>query len=130
VAKLTLIRGIPGSGKSTLAKGLVATATGPIVHLEADMYMLDEDGNYLFDPEFLEDAHYWCQYACNAALEASIDVVVSNTFIQKWEILPYLSMESKNVQIKVIEMPMISHGSIHDVPENTIEHMKNKWEVL
>ena len=37
---LYIIRGIPGSGKSSLAKSLGGK------HVEADMYHLDENGNY------------------------------------------------------------------------------------
>lgn len=39
--KLILIRGLPGSGKSTLAE----TMTG-FEHLEADMFFIDEKGDY------------------------------------------------------------------------------------
>ena len=41
---LYIIRGIPGSGKSSLAKSLGGK------HVEADMYHLDENGNYNWKP--------------------------------------------------------------------------------
>jgi tRNA uridine 5-carbamoylmethylation protein Kti12 len=42
---LILLRGLPGSGKTTLAKSLV---TKDYCHKEADMYFVDEFGNYKF----------------------------------------------------------------------------------
>jgi hypothetical protein len=52
---LYLIRGIPGSGKSSLAKSLGGK------HVEADMYHLDENGNYNWKPVDVKKAHEWCQ---------------------------------------------------------------------
>ena len=40
---LYIVRGIPGSGKSTFAKTLGG------IHIEADQYFVDGDGNYNFD---------------------------------------------------------------------------------
>jgi len=44
---LVIIRGLPGSGKSTFAKKFVEKG---FKHYEADMWMVDKDGNYSFDP--------------------------------------------------------------------------------
>ena len=52
---LYIVRGIPGSGKSTFAKTLGGQ------HYEADMYFIDEEGNYKFDGTKIKDAHKWCQ---------------------------------------------------------------------
>ena len=57
--KLLLIIGIPGSGKSTLAKRIKAEnpefATANI--WEADMFFIDENGNYNWDPNYIKSAH-------------------------------------------------------------------------
>lgn len=65
---LTLIRGLPGSGKSTLAKTLSA------VHLEADMYFVNPQGEYHFRPEHLAQAHEWCQQQTEYWLQQGKDV--------------------------------------------------------
>ena len=55
---LYLLRGLPGSGKSSVAKSLMNAQTG---HVEADMFFMDNKGNYNFDVSKLEEAHKWCQ---------------------------------------------------------------------
>ena len=56
---LILLRGVPGSGKSTLAKILVGDKE--YCHKEADMYFIDNDGAYKFNPSEIKDAHNWCR---------------------------------------------------------------------
>ena len=46
--ELFLLRGLPGSGKSTLAKSLIGDKT--YCHREADMYFVNSDGTYKFNP--------------------------------------------------------------------------------
>jgi len=54
---LTLVHGLPVSGKSTLAKNCVEEAANStdktIVHLEADMYFIDDAGVYFFNLRLL-----------------------------------------------------------------------------
>jgi adenylate kinase family enzyme len=49
-----IVRGCPGSGKSTFAKTLGG------IHIEADQYFVDADGNYNFDGSKIKNAHAWC----------------------------------------------------------------------
>lgn len=81
--KLTLIRGLPGSGKSTLAKTLDAQ------HFEADMYFINEKGEYCYNGDKIGEAHEWCQQQVEKALAANQDVVVANTFVRLWEMKAY-----------------------------------------
>ncbi len=69
---LILIRGLPGSGKSTFAREYFSNEAAfrkmPIqkyIHLEADMYYTDHEGNYNFTRENLRNAHHWCQETAN-----------------------------------------------------------------
>ncbi|WP_394243159.1 ATP-binding protein [Vibrio astriarenae] len=124
-ASLILIRGLPGAGKSTLAQHLSAKLG--FQHFEADMFFIDEQGRYTFDVNHLSVAHGWCQRATRDALKRGERVIVSNTFVQKWEIEPYVKMARQcGKKIEIIEVNG-GFGSIHDVPETTIKAMKRKW---
>ncbi|RQW61048.1 ATP-binding protein [Vibrio viridaestus] len=121
MATLTLIRGLPGSGKSTLAKTLDAK------HLEADMYF-ERKGHYHFDPSKLHMAHRWCRMQTEKYLRQGMNVVVSNTFIQKWEMRPYLKLAEKYDAQLIIEICRSNYGNIHDVEEATLIKMQSRWE--
>lgn len=120
--KLTLIRGLPGSGKSTLAKTIEA------VHLEADMYFVNEKGIYNFDPVLLAKAHYWCREKCEQLLQQGQSVVVSNTFIKQWEMDAYRALASKYKAMLKIKICSGNFKNIHNVPRNTLIKMKRGWE--
>lgn len=119
MSRLILIRGLPGSGKSTIAGSLRG-----YVHFEADMYHIDEEGEYCFKPENIKDAHAWCQGETKRKLDSAHDVVVSNTFTQKWEMQPYLDM-GHGVLIIVAKG---EYENIHNVPSEVIEKMRKRWE--
>jgi predicted kinase len=120
---LILVRGLPGSGKSTYAASL-----GGYRHLEADMFFERSDGSYHFDPAKLAQAHAWCQGAVRHELRQGADVVVSNTFTQRWEMQPYLDMAQElNVPVKVVVMNG-RFKNVHNVPEQAIERMRARWE--
>jgi predicted kinase len=124
---LILLRGLPGSGKSTLAKTFQGAA-----HFEADMYFVDDAGNYNFDRSKIRLAHEWCQR--NVELAMSInekDVVVSNTFTQEWEMEAYNEMAAENgyrVMSLIVEN---RHNGVneHDCPADTIEIMRNRFDI-
>lgn len=120
--KLTLIRGLPGSGKSTLAKSFDAH------HLEADMFFVDASGEYVYQPEKIADAHQWCQTMTEQCLLEQRDVVVSNTFVQRWEIMPYFEMAKRHkAQFEVLECNN-NYGNVHGVTQQTITKMKKRWQ--
>lgn len=119
---LTLIRGLPGSGKSTLAKTL------PAQHVEADMYFVGDDGVYRFNRLKLKCAHSWCQERTEQWLKAGRNVVVSNTFIQKWEMDAYRQLARRyNVKL-IISICRNSYSNIHGVDEATLARMRRQWQ--
>ncbi|MEJ3624623.1 ATP-binding protein [Vibrio vulnificus] len=125
-AKLTLIRGLPGSGKSTLAQQLAKQTLA--VHLEADMYFVDQQGRYQFDPTRLEQAHRWCLNKVCQYLKQGRAVIVSNTFVQHWEMKPYLRFAERHGLSVETLVCTGEYGSIHDVPAQTIEKMRQCWQ--
>jgi predicted kinase len=121
---LYIIRGLPGSGKSTLAKQM------GILHVEADMYFIQANGEYKFDATKLKQAHQYCWDWVDHYLEQGYDVVVSNTFTTRKEIKPYIDLAEKyNTEYKIIEATY-NGKSIHSVPEETLEKMRKRYEII
>jgi adenylate kinase family enzyme len=127
---LYIVRGIPGSGKSTFAKTLGG------IHIEADQYFMDGEGNYNFDGSKIKLAHEYCRAQTGAwmssdGLQVNVDkIVVSNTFTQEWEMEPYFEL-AKKYGYKVFTVIVENrHGGTneHNVPEDKIEQMKNRFE--
>ena len=128
--ELILLRGVPGSGKSTLAKMLVGDKD--YCHKEADMYFIDRDGNYKFEPSKIKDAHAWCKEEIEFAMKYEHSpVVVSNTFTQQWEMDTYYELAKEygyRVHTLIVEN---RHGGVneHGCPEETLWKMKNRFEI-
>jgi tRNA uridine 5-carbamoylmethylation protein Kti12 len=115
-----LIRGLPGSGKSSYAKGLNC------YHLEADMFLI-RDGVYSFDYDRIGDAHNWCLDSFKNAVDMGVtDIVVSNTFIRRKDILPYIEYIN-GLKYRVIRMTN-DYGDIHNVPKDILFRMKERFE--
>ena len=118
-----LIIGCSGSGKSTMARK-VAAETGAL-HVEADMWI-----NYSekWRNESAKMAHAICQEQAHKALYYGRDVVVSNTFTRKLEMQPYLDMARKHGAPVEIITATGDYGSVHDVPAEAIQAMRERWE--
>ena len=128
--ELFLLRGLPGSGKSTLGKMLVGDKD--YCHKEADMYFVDSDGNYNFKPSEIKNAHKWCKEEIEFAMKYEHSpVVVSNTFTQEWEMEDYYKLAETygyRVHSLIVEN---RHGgtNTHNVPQDKLDIMKNRFEV-
>jgi predicted kinase len=124
---LFVIRGLPGSGKSTFAQRLVDKCMAK--HFEADMFFI-KDELYLYDKSKIGEAHKWCQDKVKEAMLTGDNIVVSNTFVKRWEIEPYLLMAKDNHYV-VTEITMSGplRGNIHGVPDEVINRMKANWEI-
>lgn len=125
---LTIIRGLPGSGKSTLAKQIAKSDPKMWRHYEADIYFEDTNNNYNFVPHKVREAHDWCFAITAQALLRGLNVVVSNTFTRNWEMKRYFDLALKlDIPVQVIECKG-KFESIHGVPPEKIEDMKERWE--
>lgn len=129
---LYLIRGIPGSGKSTLAQ-LISMATGRVGFaayiFEADTFFIHPDGSYKFDPALLESAHSSCQENARRVMEGSSGVViVSNTFVFRAHMEPYIKF-ARQYDYKVVEY--VCRGNfenVHGVPSEVVRRMRQNFE--
>jgi predicted kinase len=128
---LYLVRGLPGSGKSTFAKTLGG------IHIEADQYFVDVEGNYNFDGSKIKLAHEYCRTQTEAWMKTDTDqvnvnkIVVSNTFTQEWEMEPYFEL-AKKYGYKVFSIIVENRHegiNVHGVPEEKIEQMKNRFKI-
>ena len=128
---LVICRGIPGSGKSTFAKTLGG------IHIEADQYFVDGDGNYNFDGSKIKLAHEYCKGQTEAWMktdgtQVNVDrIVVSNTFTQKWEFHPYLELAEKYGYKTFCVIIENRHGGInqHGVPDEVLTKMRDRFEI-
>ena len=126
--ELFLLRGLPGAGKSTLAKMLVGDKD--YCHKEADMFHVNEKGEYKWNPENVKESHKWCQEEVEFLMKYEHRVVVSNTFTQEWEMQAYYELAERygyRVHSLIVEN---RHGGVnsHNVPEETLEKMKQRFE--
>ena len=127
---LYLVRGIPGSGKSTFAKNLVDEKD--YCHKEADMFFVDRDGNYNFEPSKIKDAHQWCQEEIDFLMRLEHSpLAVSNTFTQEWELQPYYELAIKyGYYVTSIIVENRHEGTNeHGVPDEVLTKMRERFEI-
>jgi predicted kinase len=121
---LTLIRGLPGSGKSTLARKMLEPG---VLHVESDMYFMDR-GRYRFEKHKVARAHRWCLDKVRGALRNGKSCIVSNTFTMVWEMQFFIDLARMyGAGLRVIRCSG-DYGSIHGVPDQTLEQMRGQWE--
>lgn len=124
---LIILRGLPGAGKTSFAKMMWPEA----VICEADQFF-SMSGEYKFDATKLKEAHEWCREVVRHLMNnGKPQVVVSNTSTTEKEIQPYLDL-AKEFGYRVVSLIVENrHGNsnVHGVPKETLEKMKNRFEV-
>lgn len=134
-----LIRGLPGVGKTTLANRLVGFENV----FEADHFFIGvilgtNQVGYRFDPSKIKDAHQACQCGVEDRISAyqGVDIAVSNTFTQRWEMEPYYRLR-ENYDVRIIEITVsvklsdeeLAARCVHGVPVEKITQMRARWEL-
>jgi len=127
---LICVRGIPGSGKSTFAEMMARRNIDKI--LSADMFFEDESGNYEWVGEKLRYAHEWCYDQVEKyLLNDTPRVFVANVLNRERDVREYKELAEKHNYefVSVIMENRNQQVSIHDVPEENISKMVNKFSV-
>lgn len=129
---LFIIRGLPGSGKSTLAETIL-NMNGRLntTICTADDYFY-KNGKYEFDKTKLSEAHNQCYIKALNAIKAGVKcVIVANTNTTEKEFLKYIEL-AKDYDYKVFSIIVENrhnNKSIHNVPEETIKEMANRFQI-
>lgn len=127
---LLLLRGLPGCGKTTLGKFLLDENTK---HIEADEFFMNGD-TYNFDSSKLGDAHAWCKNTVMGWMSSDTPVkkiIVSNTFTTVKEMNDYINLAKEFGYVVYSVIVENRHGgvNVHQVPEETLTRMKNRFDV-
>lgn len=139
---LIVMRGAPGSGKSHLAKSIVdSTMNGDYdnhIFSTDDFFYDRRTKRYAYNPEFLEAAHNANQSkVTQRALNGWSPIIVDNTNMKLWEMVPYAREGVNNgYLIKILEpntpwsksSGRLASRNKHGVPKLTIERMLQKYE--
>ena len=127
---LYLIRGVPGCGKTTFAEQLKRNNLVTQV-LEADKYFIDSNGNYLFNPHKLREAHEWCQSRAKLYLLDGDSIAVANTSTTEKEVAIYQQIAELTGAnfVSIIVENRNNTENIHNVPAEKIQQMKNRFSV-
>jgi len=116
---------VTGSGKSTFA-GMVGRAI-----CCADDYFM-HDGNYNWSADKLNAAHAWSQRKCRRFMKANIErIVVANTSTREREMKAYMDLARQFGYrvFSVIVETRHDNKSVHNVPEESLEKMRARFEI-
>ena len=127
---LIIVRGIPGSGKTTFAELLSDNGKYPICC--ADDWFNKTYGEYKWSTADMGKAHNYSKELARTSMESGIErVIVANTSTTLSEMNPYIKMAEENGYRVTSIIVENRHGnkSVHNVPDSTIEIMKNRFDI-
>lgn len=90
--------------------------------------LLAKIGVYRFKPELLSHAHKWCQNNVANALDTCDFVIVANTNLQKQHVDAFVKIAKDKGADYEVRRLNTSFGSVHNVPDATIERMRRIFE--
>jgi hypothetical protein len=90
------------------------------------------DGVYNWMPERIGAAHDWCQRKCAKFMKRRAErIVVANTSTTERELKPYYDL-ARNFGYTVYSVIVENRHNgqnIHDVPDQTLEKMVNRFDI-
>ena len=114
-----------GCGKTTFANLL-----GKAVCCADDYFI--HNGEYKWVAKDIGKAHDWCQRKCRRFMKKRVDrIVIANTNTTVREMQPYYDLARQfGYQVfSVIVENRIETKNIHNVPDETIMKMKNRFNI-
>ncbi len=124
---LILMQGVPSSGKSTIARKLQTALDNAIICSTDDFH---PEG--IFDGQNIGYYHAWNQWQTDFFLNSGKTVIVDNCNITNEHVKPYLDCARRyNAQIIVRRCNgKPNWTSLHNVPREIVERMRNTMEEL
>lgn len=124
-----ILRGLPGSGKSTLALDLVGGRDYLVFEADKFHYV---NGEYKWDAKNVKWAHEQNFLRFSEYITSGLGpLVVSNTNTQEWEFQKFMDSALTNGYQVFTIIVENRHGgtNIHNVPEEAIQRMRDRFEV-
>lgn len=143
---MVLMRGPPGVGKSFWAKSLLTKFVNmqpPHNKVEdfvfsSDDYFRNAQGVYKYNIKLLSEAHEYNSRRVRESATAGLSpIIIDNTNMQLWEMMPYVQAAVQNGYLLEIVEPKtpwhkcvykLSQRNKHGVPANKIRRMMEKYE--
>lgn len=139
---MIVMRGAPGSGKSHLAKSIIdTTMNGDYdnhIFSTDDFFYDKKTKRYVYNRDFLDAAHNANQAkVTQRALNGWSPIIVDNTNMKLWEMVPYVREGVRNgYLIKILESNTpwakssgrLASRNKHNVPKLTIDKMLTNYE--
>lgn len=127
IKNIIILRGVSGGGRSTLAYFLVNNSKSDAIYYEADMFTMNEQGQYEFKPEKLGYCHNKCVSSVESSMVAEVElIIVSNTSTKERDFKAYIDLANKH-GYKVTSLVVENrHGNkdCHNVPEETLKRQE------
>lgn len=126
---LFLIRGLPGAGKTTFAE--VVAEEGDVL-VTPDDFILNEQGEYAWSPERLQEAIQLCHAKVNKAMEEGVSRIFVHSVLNKFEHTAYYRERAKQHGYRVFSLITENHHggkSVYPVPEETMERFREEFDI-
>jgi hypothetical protein len=97
----------------------------------ADDFMINEKGEYVFDPARLDDVRRKCKEAVEKAMKINVSrIFLTGTLTQQWELDPYYLLATKyGYKVFSVIIENRHEGkTIHGTPQETLDAMHNRFE--
>ncbi|CAG0881872.1 unnamed protein product [Darwinula stevensoni] len=135
---ILIMRGLPGSGKSHLTKVITQLYPHATICSADDYYSLT--GMYEFDPSRLKDAHAYSQAKADQECNKGTSVVIiDNTNVTRWEMIPYVKMGNAYKYVVLLIEPKtpwfkdaeeLARRNTHNVSVDLLKRRLHAWQKM